>query len=173
VSARPGVITWYLEMTDPRQLREAAAVAGFAVRHVDPPDPELNRRLYEEVGGPWQWTDRLGWDRARWRGHVARPDVATWVGELGGEPVGYAELVRSGTDVEIASFGLRPGFAGRGLGGALLAAATRAAWRGGTRRVWLHTCSLDSPAALPSYERRGFRRYAEQTGDLDGASGEA
>ena len=69
-----------------------------------------------------------------------------------------------GDEVEIASFGLLPGFAGRGLGGALLAAVTRAAWENGAGRVWLHTCSLDSPAALPSYERRGFRRFDERVG---------
>jgi hypothetical protein len=37
-------------------------------------------------------------------------------------------------------------------------------WDRGAERVWLHTCSLDSPAALPSYERRGFRRYHEERG---------
>jgi GNAT superfamily N-acetyltransferase len=73
-------------------------------------------------------------------------------------------LVREGDEVELASFGLRPGFAGRGCGGALLAAVTRHAWERGAQRVWLHTCSLDSAAALPGYERRGFRRYHEERG---------
>ena len=50
------------------------------------------------------------------------------------------------------------------MGGALLAAVTEAAWEDGAERVWLHTCSLDSPAALPAYEARGFRRYDERTG---------
>ena len=83
---------------------------------------------------------------------------------LEGEEVGYAELARVDGDVEIASFGLLPGFAGRGMGGALLATVTEAAWEDGAERVWLHTCSLDSPAALPAYEARGFRRYEERTG---------
>ena len=30
------------------------------------------------------------------------------------------------------------------------------AWAMGARRVWVHTCSLDHPAALPSYLRAGF-----------------
>ena len=157
------VTTWYLEMTDPAELRPARPVPAFAVRRVDPPDAEISRRMYEEVGRPWQWTDRLGWDRGRWAAHVERPEVDTWLGLLDGVPVGYAELVRDRDDVEIASFGLRPGFPGRGLGGALLEAVTREAWDGGAARVWLHTCSLDSPAALPAYERRGFRRYDEET----------
>jgi hypothetical protein len=32
-----------------------------------------------------------------------------------------------------------------------------------TRRVWVHTCSLDGPAALPNYEARGMVRFAETT----------
>jgi GNAT superfamily N-acetyltransferase len=158
------VITWYLEMTSPGQLRPARSVDGFEVRPLPRPDPALSRRLYDSVGGPWQWTDRLGWGVARWDAHLAQPGVDTWVGYLDGEDVGYAELVRRGYEVEIASFGLKPGYEGRGLGGALLAAVTRAAWDAGAERVWLHTCSLDSPAALPSYERRGFRRYDERAG---------
>jgi GNAT superfamily N-acetyltransferase len=158
------ITTWYLEMTDPEQLRAAQPVDGFEVRQVSPPDPALSRRLYDRVGAPWQWTDRLGWGLARWGAHLGQPGVDTYVGRLAGDEVGYAELVRDGGDVEIASFGLLPGFAGRGLGGVLLATVTQAAWDGGAERVWLHTCSLDSPAALPSYERRGFRRYDERTG---------
>jgi GNAT superfamily N-acetyltransferase len=158
------ITTWYLEMTSPDELRAARPVEGFEVRALPRPDPALSSRLYARVGEPWQWTDRLGWGVARWRAHLAQPGVRTLVGYLAGEPVGYAELVREGGDVEIASFGLLPGYSGRGLGGALLAAVTEAAWAGGAARVWLHTCSLDSPDALPSYERRGFRRYDERTG---------
>ena len=164
MTQRPGLTTWYLEMTDAAQLREAAPVASFEVRRVAPPDPETSRRLYAEVGGPYEWTDRLAWDPERWRAHLDQPGVETWLGWLGGEPAGYAELVREGDAVEVASFGLLPGLSGRRLGGALLTAVTRDAWERGASRVWLHTCSLDSPAALPSYERRGFRRYHEERG---------
>jgi GNAT superfamily N-acetyltransferase len=164
MTARQGVTTWYLEMTDPTQLRPAMPVEGLEIPRLEPPDPALSRRLYEEVGGPWQWTDRLEWGVERWRAHLGAPGVETWLPRLDDEPLGYAELVREGDDVELASFGLRPGFTGRGLGGALLAAVTADAFQRGARRVWLHTCSLDSPAALPGYERRGFRRYHEERG---------
>jgi GNAT superfamily N-acetyltransferase len=158
------ITTWYLEMTAPDQLRPARPVEGFEVRLLPRPDPQLNRRMYQRIGEPWHWTDRLGWGLARWGAHLGQPGVHTWIGSFEGEDAGYAELVREGGDVEIASFGLLPGFEGRGMGGALLAAVSQAAWERGAERVWLHTCSLDSPAALPAYERRGFRRYDERTG---------
>jgi GNAT superfamily N-acetyltransferase len=156
------ITTWFLEMNSADELRPARPVDGFEVRRLDPPDVGLSRRLYERVGGPWHWTDRLAWGHSRWSAYLAHAE--TLVGYLDDGPVGYAELVREGADVELASFGLLPGYAGRGLGGALLAAATERAWESGAGRVWLHTCSLDSPAALPSYERRGFRRYDEKVG---------
>ena len=30
------------------------------------------------------------------------------------------------------------------------------AWADGANRVWLHTCTLDDPAAMPNYLKRGF-----------------
>jgi GNAT superfamily N-acetyltransferase len=156
------VTTWYLEMTDPAQLRAAALdLPEAAVVLVDPPDPTLNRRLYAEVGGAWQWLDRKPWEEERWRAAIVRPEVETWLVTEHGAMAGYAELERTGDELEIAYFGLLPGFEGRGLGGLLLTAVTRRAWELHPRRVWLHTCSLDSPAALPGYERRGFTVYSQ------------
>ena len=33
------------------------------------------------------------------------------------------------------------------------------AWRPDLRRVHVHTCTLDHPAALPAYLKAGFRAY--------------
>ena len=58
--------------------------------------------------------------------------------------------------MELASFGLVPAFIGQGLGSYFLAWAVNRAWQREPRRVWVHTCSLDHPAALPAYVRAGF-----------------
>ena len=88
---------------------------------------------------------------------------------VGGTTAGFAELdgTRPG-EVELAYFGLLPGFTGRGIGGHLLTAALRRAWDLPDRwagfepikRVWVHTCTLDEqPAALTNYQRRGLTIY--------------
>ena len=75
-------------------------------------------------------------------------------------PPGYFELRRDRTDgVEIAYFGLLPEFTGRGLGGHLLTVAVERRGPHGTERVWLHTNTLDHPAALPNYLKRGFTAF--------------
>jgi GNAT superfamily N-acetyltransferase len=83
------------------------------------------------------------------------------------ESAGYFELRRHPTDVEIAYFGLVPRFIGQGLGGALLTRAAQEAWTIGASRVWLHTCTLDSPHALPNYLARGFREFKTERFTVD------
>ena len=51
---------------------------------------------------------------------------------------------------------------GRGLGRHLLTEAVETAWCLGAKRVWLHTSTLDHPAALPNYLSRGFRPFMRE-----------
>src|SRR5690606_14050749 len=78
-----------------------------------------------------------------------------------GEEVGLLELdFRVTGECLIRFLGLAPDLAGQGHGKWLFAETLRLAWAPGVRRVRVHTCSLDHPAALPSYLRAGFRAYA-------------
>ena len=159
------VTTWYLEMTDPAQLRPGRVPpAEPTVLVAGRPAPELSRLFYGLVGADWSWTDRLGWTDEQWAAWVGRPGHHLATAWADGVPAGYYELDQVGADVELAYFGLAPGFLGRGLGGWWLTRALRHAWElPGARRVWVHTCTLDGPAALANYEARGLRRYREQT----------
>jgi ribosomal protein S18 acetylase RimI-like enzyme len=112
--------------------------------------------------------DRLGWDDQAIRTHLAQPSVTLWVLTMSGSPAGWFEL--KGHDdgsTEIAYFGILPAFRRRGLGKYLLQEAVRHAWETGAHRVWLHTCTLDDPAALPNYLARGFATYKEETYKVD------
>ncbi len=167
--AEPVTIT-FLEMRDPSCLVPAGSSSPFELRPVREPCPALNRFLYAEVGGPWRWTDRLSWDEAAWMRWLDRPQLETWLAMVNGNPIGYAELEGEGDEVQIAYFGLLPQFIGRGFGGALLTRVVERAWAMGAERVWVHTCSLDHPAALANYEKRGFRRYRENVVEAWGPS---
>jgi GNAT superfamily N-acetyltransferase len=132
------------------------------------PCPELNRFLYTAVGGDWYWIDRLGWSYTEWLAYLDRPELETWVATVVGTPVGYYELERQPErDVEIAYFGLLPQFIGQGLGGYLLTCAVRRAWEMRAGRVWVHTCTLDGPAALANYQARGFQVFKEEAAEIE------
>ena len=59
----------------------------------------------------------------------------------------------------IRFLGLVPELAGRGHGKWLFAQTLALAWRKGVERVHVNTCTLDHPAALPSYLKAGFKAY--------------
>ena len=119
--------------------------------------PELNRFLYAAVGFRWCWYERLAWDYATWLDYLDDPDVATWIGYQARTPIGYFELDRDAAgSCDVAYFGLLPSAIGKGLGAILLSDAITAARGFGNGHVWVHTCTLDHPAALPNYLDRGF-----------------
>jgi GNAT superfamily N-acetyltransferase len=162
------VTTYYLQMLSPGELRPSRASAAHAqVARVATPLPELNRFFYTAVGGSWFWIDRLSWTYAKWHAYLAEPRVETWVLSVAGVPAGYFELDAAAGDPEIAYFGLLPTYVGQGLGGHLLTRAVERAWELGGQRVWLHTCSLDHPAALAAYQARGFALYHTEEHEED------
>jgi GNAT superfamily N-acetyltransferase len=151
-------------LRDPAALRPARLDdPAVRVERVENCPPSFWRYLYAEVGRAYRWLDRLPWSDDAIRDYLADPDVSLWLMTVHGAPAGYFELRRDTTGgMEIAYFGLLDEFIGRGLGGHLLTIAVEAAWAAGAERVWLHTSSLDHPAALPNYLRRGFTPFLSE-----------
>lgn len=150
---------FHLEMLSPSELKPAVIRPGF--EFVEICSASESSRLYREVGGSWQWEDRLPWSPEKWEQLVSSPAVITWHVFFNGEEVGYVEVERQAEgSVEIVYFGLLPGMIGKGLGGGMLTLVVRRVWEmDGTERVWLHTCTEDHPAARANYEKRGFRLF--------------
>jgi GNAT superfamily N-acetyltransferase len=149
----------YLEMRSPDALRPSHEPGEIVTMTLESPcGPGLYRQLYLGVGAEYRWTDRAAWTDEEIAGHVGRSEIDVWTARVGDDLAGFFELRRVPEDgsVELAYFGLLPRFTGRGLGGHLLTTAVRTAWALDPSRVWVHTCTLDHPAALPNYLRRGF-----------------
>src|SRR5690242_4178867 len=79
-----------LEIADPSRLRPPADPPRVPFELVVVHDPKLNRELYETVGAPYYWTDRLKWRDSDWERWEAR--VETRIIEVDGERAGYFEL---------------------------------------------------------------------------------
>jgi len=164
VQPQPGkqpVITTYLEMRSRQALRPKLSVdPRFWIREAVVKQWEFNRFLYGLVGRDWSWIDKAKWSDEEWRAYAESEQLRTFGAYYEGSVAGYYELRQDeASGVEIAIFGLTPKFTGRGFGGVMLTHALEEAWRRGPSRVWLHTCTLDHPAALGNYEARGMRVY--------------
>ena len=164
----------YLEMRDPSELQAARSDDPLIkIEHQRDCSVELFRGLSVEVGKDYHWTDRLPWSDEDIREHLAQPEVSVCLLTYDNERAGYFELRKcEDGSAEIAYFGLLPQFLGRGLGKHLLTRATEQAWADGANRVWLHTCTLDDPAALPNYLKRGFKPFKSEKYEVESMSSE-
>ena len=151
----------YLEMRDRFELNGAKLDdQKILLDHLDDCSVELFRFLYAEVGKNYHWTDRLPWTDEEIAKYLLQPEISLWLMTYEDKTAGYFELRKCDDgSTELAYFGLMPKFIGRGLGKHLLTCAVEQAWADGAKRVWLHTCTLDDPAALPNYLKRGFRPF--------------
>ena len=155
----------YLEMHEPpvRPPAPTPGLAKLALMRAEEPTLSFYRYLYGAVGKALNWTDRLVLGDDDLRAIIHDPLVEIYVLYLGGVPAGYVELDRRVEgEIELTYLGLSPEFTGRGLGRYLLDWAIHRAWSHGPERLWLHTCDLDDPRALPLYQRAGFVAYDQK-----------
>lgn len=151
------VVEVSLEMSRDQAPAPAPPPPGAAAARVQA-SVRFYRYLYDAVGAPWHWWDRKRWSDDQLAARLADPRIEIHVATEHGTPIGYAELDRSEpASCELSYFGLVPEATGRGLGRWFLGHAITAAWADpALARLWVHTCSLDGPAALHTYRRLGF-----------------
>ncbi len=118
--------------------------------------------LFRQIGQPWLWFGRLLKTSDELAAVFAKPRYAVYRALRHNRAVGLLELdYQAGGDVEVAYFGLVPGETGKGVGRWLMDQAQRIAWAApDTRRLWVHTCTADDPAAPAFYQKMGFAAFA-------------
>ena len=155
--------TTYLEMLQPPTDEIPPPRSDLQIRRVARPSNEFYRQLYRSVGADFFWVDRFVMPDEELQAILLDDRVDVFVFSVGDKTAGYSELDRrQETEIELAYFGLFPKFVGQGLGSYFLNSTLRTAWSYRPRRVWVHTCDLDHPAALPVYQKAGFRIYDER-----------
>jgi GNAT superfamily N-acetyltransferase len=151
-------VVTYLEM---RSRPACAEISNeLTLQRVLNPDLQWYRGVFLRVGGPWLWFSRLEMSDEQLAYALNRPTTELFTAEHAGCDIGIAELDRSSPhQVEITFFGLYPEALGKGLGMPFMSILLDRAWDESTSRVWVHTCTLDAPSALPFYLKCGFRAY--------------
>jgi GNAT superfamily N-acetyltransferase len=152
-------IVTFLEMRKPPNFQIPAS--NLSMRRIERPEVDRYRQLFRRIGQTWLWFSRLVLSDERLAAIIQDEAVELYVivDEIGAD-IGMLELdFREEGECEIAFIGLLPELAGLGHGRWLMGETLRLAWREGIRRVHVHTCTLDHPAALPAYRHAGFRAF--------------
>jgi GNAT superfamily N-acetyltransferase len=121
------------------------------------------RAAFKAVGENLLWFSRLLMSDEKLQSVLSNPAIDSYLFKRDGKMVGLLELnFEDMANCELAFFGLVPDAVGGGLGRALMDEALRRAFTKPIGRIWLHTCTLDHPLALPFYLRSGFTPYARK-----------
>jgi GNAT superfamily N-acetyltransferase len=152
-----GAVVTFLEMTE-RPAPAPIPESPLRLERWESFDPERYRALFALVGARWLWFSRLAMGDSELLAKVGEVHAIV---DADGADTGLLELDFPGPALaRIRFLGLAPELTGQGHGRWLFAETLQRAWAQGIGRVEVHTCSLDHPAALPSYLRTGFSVYA-------------
>jgi GNAT superfamily N-acetyltransferase len=152
-------VATFLEMNVPPRRRAPGFQTPYRLLRFNG-SVEAYRSLFRKVGENWLWLSRLAMPDEELRKILSDERVEVFELQNAAEPVGLLELdFRQAGECELAFFGLARGEIGKGLGRALMDAATEMAWAKPIKRFWVHTCTLDHPGALAFYLRSGFKPY--------------
>ena len=137
---------------------------NYSVELVDPRDFLLNKFFYKNIGKKHKWVDRLIWSDQKWIDYVSNKKLSTYILKDGEDLVGYFELIfyQDIRESEIAYLGILEEYFGKKLGGYLLSEAIKESFMLGSKRVWVHTSSLDHKNALKNYLARGMKIFKSE-----------
>jgi hypothetical protein len=156
-------VVTHLQMFARPATRSVPQLKAQLVAHAKP-DLDWYRDLFMRVGGQdWMWFSRMGMTDAELSAILHRDDVLVYSVQQDGRDEGMLELdFRVPGECELGYFGLAPAMIGTGAGRWLMEQALDLAWAKPIKRFHVHTCTLDSPQALPFYMRSGFTAYRRQ-----------
>jgi len=156
----------YLEINSIEDLKRSQNVSSeYFVQLIEPVDFQINKFFYRNIGKNHHWVDRLIWSEREWINYVSDKKVKTYVLKHKDDLVGYFELIshEDKNEVEIAYLGLLKEYHNKKLGSYLLSMAIKNSFLEKTKRVWVHTCSLDHKNALNNYLSRGMKIFKKET----------
>ena len=117
----------YLEINSPDEINSSESKLNCKIEVKNPPDFQINKFFYKQIGKSYRWIDRLAWDDQKWISYVGNPNVKTFVLKENEELVGYFEQITNNekNDCEIAYFGILKEFYGKKYGAYLLSLAIK------------------------------------------------
>ena len=122
-----------------------------------------------EIGRDYHWVDRLPWSIDEIRAYIDDPAITIWLAQ---RLVVTGRLLRVAKRPDPAASRSRTSACFDTFTAAVWAVTSspkrrRRAWESEPTRVWLHTNTLDHPAALPNYLKRGFKVFKTENFLID------
>ena len=158
------IIRYYLEIKNLNDLKIISKPnKNCLIKKLSPPDHQLNKFFYKQIGKNHRWIDRLSWKDIDWIEYLNNSNVETYILTEKEDLVGFYESIyeKKNNELEIAYFGILENNREKGYGSYLLSEAIKRSLEKKVKRVWVHTCTLDHKNAIKNYTSRGMKVFKE------------
>ena len=155
----------YLEIKSLQDLKKTPKPhEDYSINLLDPVNFQLNKFFYKNIGKNHHWVDRLMWTEKQWSDYTSDKKLKTYILKKNNELAGFFELIlhNEKNEIEIAYLGLLEEYQNKKLGSYLLSSAIKISFSNNSKRVWVHTCSLDHKNALRNYIARGMKIFKKE-----------
>ena len=157
------ITVFYLEILAPSDRPVPTPRDELTIVHAQSPTVPYYGSLYDAVGMDYFRLSRRKLSNPDLAASMYDPMNDLHVLHVNGTLAGFAELGRrQPNEVALVQFGLMPDFIGQRFGKWFLQWNIDKACYPQPTRSWLHTCTLDHTAALPTYKKAGFVQYKQE-----------
>ena len=109
----------YLEIYSLGELNKTKNPSSeFVIELINPPNFQLNKFFYKEIGKKHHWVDRLTWNDKEWIKYTTNNNTKTYVLKKENDLVGFFELIfhSDKNETEIAYLGILEEYLNKKLG---------------------------------------------------------
>ena len=91
----------YLEIDSPTEIVLSSKPKGICkIKIKNPPDFQINKFFYKQIGKSYRWIDRLIWDDLKWMNYTKNTNLETYIMTDNEELIGFFELLLTSTEGE-------------------------------------------------------------------------
>ena len=162
-NGKTAAVVTYLQMFERPPARPARSDQPWTFHRIEKPEINTYCDLFRRVGEEWLWFSRAALADDDLLEILNHPLIENYAFGAQGTDEGLIELdFRAEGECELSFFGLTAPLVGQGAGRWLMNQVLNLVWSRPITRFWVHTCTLDHPAALAFYIRSGFVPYRRQ-----------
>ena len=116
----------YLEINSPEEINISDnPQSSCKIEKKNPPDFQINKFFYKQIGKSYRWIDRLIWSDTQWMNYTNNSNLETYIMSENEELIGFFELLfhPETKNCEVAYFGILDQYIRKKYGSYLLSEA--------------------------------------------------
>ena len=89
----------YLEINSPDEINSSGPKTNCKIEIKNPPDFQINKFFYKQIGKSYRWIDRLAWNDAKWMAYTNNSNLETYILRENDDLIGFFDKLISSIEL--------------------------------------------------------------------------